>query len=87
VRCTVDFCVYETDFLPVDKIIIAQDSLREFINTLCPGAYVSLTKVDFKALDRLTIKPLGVYGSKQEIVRFLLSINAIDHAMLVHFAR
>jgi len=64
----------------VDKIIIAQDSLREFINILSPGAYASLTKVDFRALDKLTVKPLGVYGSKQGLVRLLLSIGAIDNA-------
>ena len=73
--------------MPVDKIIIAQDTLREFINALSPGAYTSLTKVDFRALDNLMIKPMGVYGSRQEIVRFLLSIGAIDDATLVHLSR
>ncbi len=45
---------------------------------MCPGAYTSITKVDFKSLDRLAIKPLGVYGSKDEIVRLLRSIGAVD---------
>ncbi|KAI0294252.1 hypothetical protein B0F90DRAFT_1670558 [Multifurca ochricompacta] len=62
----------------VDKAIVAQDTLKCFINTKCHGAYASITKVDFKALDRLMIKPLGVYGSKEEIVRFLLSIGAVN---------
>lgn len=62
----------------VDKVIIAQDSLKCFINTICPGSYASLTKVDFKALDRFMIKPLGIYGSKVEIVRFLRSLNAVN---------
>ena len=48
---------------------------------MCPGAYASITKVDFKALDRLMIKPLGVYGSKHEIVRLLRSIGAVDDKM------
>ncbi|KAI0250874.1 hypothetical protein BJV78DRAFT_526274 [Lactifluus subvellereus] len=61
----------------VDKVIIAQDSLKRFINATAPGTYASITKVDFKALDRLMIKPLGVYGSKDEIVRLLRSINAV----------
>ncbi|KAH7918945.1 hypothetical protein BV22DRAFT_1041330 [Leucogyrophana mollusca] len=65
----------------VDKIIIAQDSLQAFINTVSPGAYVSLTKVDFKVLDRLIVKPVGIYGSKDEIVRFLSSINAVDRSV------
>jgi hypothetical protein len=64
--------------ITVDKVIIAQDSLKRFINAMSPGTYASITKVDFKALDQLMIKPLGVYGSKVEIVRLLLSINAVN---------
>jgi hypothetical protein len=69
----------------VDKVIIAQDSLKRFINTICPESYASLTKVDFKALDHLMIKPLGIYGSKVEIVRFLRSLNAVSEDMCVDF--
>ena len=45
---------------------------------MSPGAYASITIVDFKTLDRLAIKPLGVYGPKNEIVRLLRSIGAVD---------
>jgi hypothetical protein len=62
----------------VDKIIIAQDSLQTFTNTICPGAYVSLTNVDFSVLDGLMVKPIGVYGSKEEIVRLLSSLGVVD---------
>ncbi|KAJ7087696.1 hypothetical protein C8R43DRAFT_1244821 [Mycena crocata] len=62
----------------VNKIIISQDSLKAFINELSPGAYSSLTKVDFKTLDELLIKPIGVYGSKSEIVAFLSAQGAVD---------
>ncbi|KAI0250873.1 hypothetical protein BJV78DRAFT_1393001 [Lactifluus subvellereus] len=62
----------------VDKIVIAQDSLQRFINAVAPKAYTSITKVDFKTLDQFMIKPLGVYGSKSEIVRLLRSIGALD---------
>lgn len=31
-----------------------------------------MTKVDFLALDRVSVKPVGIYGSREEIVRFLL---------------
>ena len=62
----------------MDKIIIAQTELSRFINELAPGAYKSLTKVDYNQLDRIPVRPLGVYGSKSEIVRFLKSLNAID---------
>ena len=67
----------------VDKIIISQNSLEAFINSVCPGAYVSMTKVNFKALDNYVIKPVGVYGSKEELVRFLLQLAAIDETMYV----
>ena len=67
----------------VDKVIIAQDFLKRFVNTICPGSYVSVTKVDFKALDQFMIKPLGMYGSKVEIVRFLRSLKAVDDDMCV----
>ncbi|KAF7356372.1 VWFA domain-containing protein [Mycena venus] len=62
----------------VDKIIIAQESLKELINALSPGAYASVTKVDFNALDKLMLKPLGLYGSKSEIVAFLSSRGVIN---------
>ncbi|KAF8840166.1 hypothetical protein BDN67DRAFT_968994, partial [Paxillus ammoniavirescens] len=62
----------------VEKVIIDQDSLRDFVNAVFPGAYVSLTKVNFKALDQYIVKPIGIYGSKEEIVRFLCSIDRID---------
>lgn len=62
----------------VDKVIIAQDSLRDFLNTISPGCYTSLTKVDYKALDNLAVKPIGLYGSKEEIVKVLRTIQAAD---------
>ena len=62
----------------VNKVIIAQDSLRKFINDIRPGAYVSLTRVNFKDLDNLSVKPLGIYGSKESIVSFLGTLGVVD---------
>ena len=62
----------------VDKVVISQQSLQKFINALSPGAYSSITKVNFKVLDNFLLKPIGVYGSKEEIVRFLCEIRAVD---------
>jgi hypothetical protein len=64
--------------LIVDKIVIAQESLQTFINALSPGAYSSITKVNFKMLDNFLLKPIGVYGSKEEIVRFFRQIHAVN---------
>ncbi|KAG8762904.1 hypothetical protein FRC11_007233 [Ceratobasidium sp. 423] len=62
----------------VEKVLIDQECLRRLLNTLLPGSYESVSKIDFKALDKCTIKPLGVYGSKTEIVQFLLQINCLN---------
>ena len=48
------------------------------MDEISPGAYFSLTKIDFGALDNTTIKPVGVYGSKERIVDLLLEVGAID---------
>ena len=53
---------------------------------MSPGAYASITKVDFKTLDRLAIKPLGIYGCNDEIVRLLKSLGVIDKKLCVIFS-
>ncbi len=63
--------MYATCFIPVDKIIIEQESLGRLINVLQPNAYTSITKVDFSALDRVQVRAIGLYGSKSAIVDFL----------------
>jgi hypothetical protein len=70
----------------VDKIVIDQVSLGRFINNLHPGAYVSVVEVNFKALDAVGVRPLGVYGSQSQIVEFLLGIKAIDGETYVMIA-
>ncbi|KAG9024238.1 hypothetical protein FS837_005439, partial [Tulasnella sp. UAMH 9824] len=63
----------------VDKIIISQESLGQFINTVLPGAYTNITKIDLARLDReASLRLIGIYGSKSEIVQFLHSQGAID---------
>ena len=67
----------------VDKIVIAQESLQAFINAISPGAYSSITKVNFRILDNFLLKPIGVYGSKEEVVSFLREIHAVDDNVYV----
>lgn len=69
----------------MDKIIIDQVSTGEFINDLCPGAYKDLTKVDFKAMDGVDLQPLGIYGSKSEIIRLFTGLNVIDETTYVSY--
>jgi hypothetical protein len=58
-----------------NRVVIAQESLQAFINALSPGAYSSTTKINFKILDDLLLKPIGIYGSREEIMRFLREID------------
>lgn len=37
-----------------------------------------MTNVDFKKLDESSIKPLGLYGSKPELVRYMQDLEAVD---------
>lgn len=64
--------------IEVDKVIIAQDGLKRLINDLSPGVYVALTRIDFKILDSLTVRPIGVYGDRLEIIKFLSSLKVLD---------
>ena len=67
----------------VDKIIISQDSFGRFVNALCPRAYQSMTHVNFDALDKLDVRPIGLYGSKSELVRYLSDLQLVDDDMCV----
>ena len=67
----------------MEKIIINQESLKRFIDKVSPGAYVSLTRIDFRALDNASIKPVGVYGSKERIVDLLLEVGVIEPHLFV----
>ncbi|KAF8752322.1 hypothetical protein RHS01_07760 [Rhizoctonia solani] len=62
----------------VEKVLIDQLGLRDLLNTFVPGSYESISKIDFKSLDKCTIKPLGIYGSKHEIVQFLSEVNCLS---------
>ncbi|CAE7061068.1 unnamed protein product, partial [Rhizoctonia solani] len=59
----------------VEKIVIDQKSLSKVINILQPGSYKSISNIDFKALDNLAIKPIGVYGNQHEILNYLQEIH------------
>ena len=70
----------------MEKVIIDQGSLKRFINTISPGAYISLTKIDFRVLDSLSIKPVGIYGSRERIVDLLLEVGTIEPHLSVVFS-
>jgi hypothetical protein len=50
-----------------------------FINAaLSPRAYSFIAKVNFRILDNFLLKPIGIYESKEDIVRFLREIQAVN---------
>ena len=69
----------------VENIIIDQESLKRFINEVSPGAYASFSKIDFHALGNASVKPVGVYGSKEKIIDLLLEIEAIEPSLSVFY--
>jgi hypothetical protein len=62
----------------VDKIVIDNIGVRAFVNNLHPDTYQTVSSVDYAALDAQRLQLVGIYGSKDEIVRFLLSHGHID---------
>jgi len=67
----------------VEKVTIDEESLKRFINKVSPGAYVSLTRIDFRALDNANIKPVGVYGSREIIVDLFLEVGSVEPHLFV----
>ncbi|KAG8903433.1 hypothetical protein FRB99_003282 [Tulasnella sp. 403] len=68
----------------VDKIIISQESLKDFIDAIRPGSYKSVTEIDFHTLDLLSFSAVGIYGSKTEIIRFFCDTGAVDDEVRQH---
>ena len=66
--------------------MVISPQIRGLVNTLSPGAFHGLTKIDLDALDNVVIKPIGIYGSKQEITRYLQSKGAINDEVYVSYS-
>ncbi|KAG8915780.1 hypothetical protein FRC00_014367 [Tulasnella sp. 408] len=73
---------------PVDKIIIDQESMGRAMNAIRKGTYKSISRIDFPALDAVSVRPIGIYGSKSAIVDFLVNLQVVDHALsVIHVAQ
>ncbi|KDN46509.1 hypothetical protein RSAG8_04162, partial [Rhizoctonia solani AG-8 WAC10335] len=62
----------------VEKVVIDQLSLRRLLNIVQPGSYDSVSRINFRALDRLSFKPIGVYGIRSELIGFLQQTQYLD---------
>ncbi|KAG8744092.1 Vacuolar protein sorting-associated protein 13A [Ceratobasidium sp. 414] len=69
----------------VEKMVIDQASLHRLLNTVQPGSYDSVSKINFKSLDKLSIKATGLYGIRSEIVKYLKQARCLsdDAAMFL----
>lgn len=80
----VQFVQHVSDSLPsvaVDTIKIAEGGLRAFLDSFLPGSYQDITRIDLTALDSVSAKVIGIYGSRSEIVRFLQTTAGVDPSM------
>ncbi|KAG8713462.1 hypothetical protein FRC11_012069, partial [Ceratobasidium sp. 423] len=71
----------------VEKVVIDQSSLHRVLNIVQPGSYDSVSKINFKALDSLSIKPTGVYGNRSEIISFLWEAQYLDENSVALLSR
>ncbi|KAG9119443.1 hypothetical protein FRC07_005532, partial [Ceratobasidium sp. 392] len=62
----------------VEKMVIDQTSLHRLLNTVQPGSYDSVSKINFKSLDQLSIKATGLYGTRAEIVKYLRRVRCLS---------
>ncbi|KAG8795915.1 hypothetical protein FRC12_008170 [Ceratobasidium sp. 428] len=62
----------------VEKMVIDQTSLHRLLNTVQPGSYDSVSKINFKSLDKLSIKATGLYGIHSEIVEYLKKAGCLS---------
>ncbi|KDN38013.1 hypothetical protein RSAG8_09786, partial [Rhizoctonia solani AG-8 WAC10335] len=62
----------------VEKVLIDQHSLHRLLNIVRPGSYDSVSRINFKELDKLSVKPIGLYGNQLEIIKFLQQAQFLD---------
>ncbi|KAG8792428.1 Vacuolar protein sorting-associated protein 13A [Ceratobasidium sp. 428] len=63
----------------VEKMVIDQTSLHRLLNIIQPGSYDSVSKINFKSLDKLSIKATGLYGIRSEIIEYLKKAGCLNN--------
>ncbi|CAG8772327.1 34996_t:CDS:2, partial [Racocetra persica] len=70
----------------VDKIIIAQNSLKKFCNYMVPNSFKSISEIDYASLNSKLLNLTGIYGTRESIAKYLFQKNLIDeqiHSQLI----
>lgn len=61
-----------------EKVVIDHSSMGDAMNALRDGSYKTISRINFAALDTISVKPIGIYGSKSAIVQFLRHVGVVD---------
>ncbi|KAG8962042.1 hypothetical protein FRC05_005629 [Tulasnella sp. 425] len=61
-----------------EKVVIDHSSMGDAMNALRDGSYKTISRINFAALDTISVKPIGIYGSKSAIVQFLRHLGVVD---------
>ncbi|KIO18759.1 hypothetical protein M407DRAFT_31571 [Tulasnella calospora MUT 4182] len=67
-----------------ETIITDHDSMGAAMNTLRGGSYKTISKIDFAALDGVSIKPVGLYGSKSALTETLMMLEVVGESLAEH---
>ncbi|ORY42725.1 hypothetical protein BCR33DRAFT_680193 [Rhizoclosmatium globosum] len=65
----------------VAKIVICQADIERLSNDLVPGSYTSLSKIDFKVLNNISLALVGVYGNKAMIAKYLKAKGLVSESV------
>lgn len=68
----------------IEKIIIDHDSMGAAMNALRDGSYKTISKINFAALDGVSINPVGLYGSKSALTQTLVTLGAVEESIAEH---
>ena len=66
----------------VNKTVLNPDNLERFINFLKPGSSKKLCKdIYFEKLKLLNVAPIGLFGSREEVLTMLTNFNSISNTL------
>jgi hypothetical protein len=71
----------------VDKIIIAQESIRKLCNTINPGSFSSIANINYSDLASCNMRFVGIYGNRDPVAGLLRILGVIDDEVYVYECR
>ena|SRR6266540_333348 len=78
--------MYFIIFHLLDRIIISKDSLKKLCNKRFPASFKSISDINYKELNSISIRLIGCYGNHTLIAKLLLDKKIIDQQMYVIYS-